>query len=213
MLVGPARFTELLARKRAVIDGDEDALTFGRRTPPRDLPVPPTQVAPQPRGAAEVPEDTSGRTVSPSPDAPDASPEIATPGTNARRSPTPEDVSWLPALPHQTSFVLTGDPEVDEQLFLQHVRDGRITVDRHELDRLLTHRRTLRKLARELWAEEVVGEESSADSDAESVGSMPSLPTVSESSDDESSEFWDAESDNASEDGRGSDNESNKEAA
>ncbi len=48
MLAGPVNLTGLNERKRAVDDGDEDALrvVFGRRTPPHDVPVPSKQPAP-----------------------------------------------------------------------------------------------------------------------------------------------------------------------
>ncbi|KAI0355495.1 hypothetical protein OH77DRAFT_1454873 [Trametes cingulata] len=187
-------------RSRAIKEGDNDLLTYGRRIPPRDVAL---LAAPQGSADASLGDMATGdklvdeyllklRQLQLKVEAEIAREEAKNAG-GRRGSLTIEDIPDLPPLPYKLAFVPTGDPLVDEGLLWKHVRCHGSRADLKELEQVISRRAevmfTRREIAYELaeMLQENLGAETADDenSDAESEGSVESCPTVADSSEDE----------------------------
>lgn len=211
MLVGPENLTGLDERKRAIDDRDKDALVFGRRTPPRDVPIPPKQ----PVSGSQATADNTAEDASSQGNAPGGPSEGTNEDDDFPHPLTAADFPPLPPLPPSAGFVPTGDPFVDEKLLKRHLQNNLTTTERLELRLLFALRAevwlTRRQLASDRWLEahgrdwEEGGGDDSGD---ESAGSMPSMPSVSESDSSDDGPWYDESDDeddvpSDSEDGEG----------
>ncbi|KAH9854854.1 hypothetical protein C2E23DRAFT_901794 [Lenzites betulinus] len=211
----PANLTGIDERKRAEDEGDAEALVYGRRIRPRDVYVSSTlddELPPQGDAAAElayqiprIPDVVADGMIN----IPETGTDWAAEDLLSRLARTPltfSDIPELPSLPHVTGFTPTGDPLVDEKLFARRLQSTLGTAERQELMRLLTFRANVRyarqEVAYDRWIEEQEGAQgrrsgakesrdaTRVDSDCESAGSMPSAPTVSDSSDYDSEDIF-----------------------